>query len=78
MIAVEEVAMSRCAYCKGHCTAGGDEKSHGICQDCLMKVSPNCPPAKKHAEAMKRGRRAAWDAGIRAGFVEENDQEQRA
>jgi hypothetical protein len=50
--------MSRCAYCGGHCSAHVDEKSHGICQNCLANVSPNCPESIKHAEAMRRAAEA--------------------
>jgi len=56
--------MSRCAYCGGNCTAHSDEKSHGICENCLVKVSPNCPMARRHSEAMKRGRKKMEEAGF--------------
>ena len=56
--------MSRCAYCKGHCSKG-DEKSHGICSDCLVMVSPNCPESLKWKEAMRRAR-AAFQRGREA------------
>lgn len=55
--------MSSCAYCGGYC-GKGDPNSHGICQECLAKVSPNCPQAKRHKAAMSRGLNKLVDRGM--------------
>jgi hypothetical protein len=59
-----KITMSSCAYCGGSCSAHADENSHGICLDCLVKVSPDCPTAKLHIKAMKRGLKRMVDAGL--------------
>lgn len=57
--------MSKCAYCDGHCSAHADEKSHGICPECLAKHCPDCPESRRYMEAMSRGR----SAQVRGGMV---------
>jgi hypothetical protein len=52
------MSFSACAYCGGYCTAHGDPLSHGICDHCFEKASPNHPTSKRHADAMRRGKDA--------------------
>lgn len=56
--------MSRCAYCGGPCSAHADENSHGICDPCAARVSPNSPRAVAYREAMSRGLTKMVNAGM--------------